>query len=84
MENIVRLAMEAGPVRIDSPGSLLAQGDDEVSWSRDFKEKEHVEGSVLDSLTRESTQDAPPLSAFRREVERRVMEQVQTFVALKP
>lgn len=86
----MRLAMEAGPLltNVEASHGLAKSGsEDEASWSREFKENlERVEpGLVFDSLTRESSQDhlmitdASSLSGFRREIERRVMEQVQTF-----
>ncbi|KAG0629553.1 hypothetical protein M758_1G111800 [Ceratodon purpureus] len=112
VENIVRLAMEAGPVIPDTedPPSTLNPFPREAepvvidNKSQALKavlpliEKEERKASVFESLTRQSSleevvqpttsktgdyvmstpaaKDSSPLAAFRKEIERRVMEQL--------
>ncbi|XP_024372112.1 uncharacterized protein [Physcomitrium patens] len=116
VENIVRLAMEAGPVLTDTEDppskvnpfskevevepTINAVPSDDQNQTLDIvvKEKEEEKAALFESLTRQSSlkaalkpttsatgnyamstpaaEDSSPLAAFRKEIERRVMEQL--------
>ena len=72
MENIVRLATEAGPVIIDVEenkrifveATKVVTKDDEETLSIVFKEKEETDGSLFDSLVRQSSFETVAVSGI--------------------